>query len=111
MPAASWRTMRLAVVSNRNGSSEWTSAAKAAANGLTGGDALVRLTGEQARALEPDLACTSALVPDLDAHFPQQRLYFCPLPQGHGSFRPIFFLEVGCSPPLVGGSLPRSSSR
>ena len=37
-------------------------AAKAAANGLTGGDALVRLTGEQARALEPDLACTSALV-------------------------------------------------
>lgn len=37
-------------------------AARAVANGLTGADALVRLTGAQARALEPELACTSALM-------------------------------------------------
>ncbi|GAB4264797.1 MAG: NAD(P)/FAD-dependent oxidoreductase [Pararhodobacter sp.] len=36
-------------------------AARAAANGLTGDDALRRLSGAEARALEPALRCTSAL--------------------------------------------------
>lgn len=37
-------------------------AAKATANGLAGDEALIRLTGAEARALEPELACTSALL-------------------------------------------------
>ncbi|WP_323037547.1 NAD(P)/FAD-dependent oxidoreductase [Pararhodobacter sp.] len=47
-------------------------AARAVANGLTGDEALVRLTAAEARALEPALACTSALLSPstgiLDSH-------------------------------------------
>lgn len=47
-------------------------AARAAANGLTGDEALVPLTGAEARNLEPSLACTSALLSPstgiLDSH-------------------------------------------
>src|SRR5690349_11426219 len=40
---------------------------------------------------------------DLHSYAPWQYLYFLPLPQGHGSFRPIFFAPppgaAPCPPP------------
>ena len=38
-------------------------------------------------------SCIPGFTRNVVNYFPQQCLYFFPLPHGHGSFRPIFFLR------------------
>ena len=57
------RTGKLIVATNSEEDAQLAGiAARAAANGLTGDDALVSLSGAEARTMEPALACTSALL-------------------------------------------------